>query len=240
MRRFTLLIILFSVFLSTSFAQPQKVEELEDGIKLIEDFEGETAGTLPQRWFNQKATVAVPDLPNRDTYAYKIMEEDGNTFLRFEGINGKHLNFPTKEVENIDIYNTPILSWRWRIHDIPTGADDEDNDVAASIYVVMDVGSVLFKEVPKSIRYTWSSNLEKGEEFSKFFGNQKTVVMGTGSGSGSWQTFERNIVQDYIRLHGDEPPKTPIAILILSDGDDTGENVKADYDDIMLKSYLGQ
>jgi hypothetical protein len=82
--------------------------------------------------------------------------------------------------------------------------------------------------------------LEKGEEFSKFFGNQKTVVMGTGSGSGSWQTFERNIVQDYIRLYGDEPPKTPIAILILSDGDDTGENVKADYDDIMLKSYLGQ
>src|SRR5699024_6740081 len=102
--------------------------------------------------------------------------------------------------------------------------EDKDalNDVAASIYVVFDMGHVLFKKVPKSIRYTWSSTLPEGTELSKLFGNQRIIVMGSGEKNiGTWQTFERNIVEDYKRLFGDNPPKRPLAILILSDGDST-------------------
>jgi hypothetical protein len=92
------------------------------------------------------------------------------------------------------------------------------------------------KKVPKSIRYTWSSTLEEGTELSKFYGNQKIVVVESGSDQkGNWRTFERNIVEDYRRLFGDSPPENPIAILILSDGNSTNSHAKADYDDIMLK-----
>lgn len=236
MKYCTAIIFLFITITYSATAQPQQVQELSGGDLLIENFEDETVGMLPQRWYNQKANTAVPDLHNRETYHYEIMEEDGNKFLRFNGVNGKHLNFPTKEVENIDLDKTPILSWKWRILEVPEDADDEDNDTAASIYVFFDVGRVLFKKVPKTIRYTWSSNIEKGSEYSKFFGNQQTVVVGTGNSSGGWQTFERNIAKDIKDLFGDDVPRTPIAILILSDGDDTGETVIADYDDIMLKS----
>jgi hypothetical protein len=52
---------------------------------------------------------------------------------------------------------------------------------------------------------------------------------------GKWVTFERNIVKDYKRLFGDMPPKKPLAILILSDGDSTGDRAIAGYDNIMLK-----
>ena len=105
----------------------------------------------------------------------------------------------------------------------------------AGDYVVFDLGRVLFKKVPKSIRYTWSSSLPKGKEMSKFFGNQKIVVVGSGSrGTGGWKTFRRDIVEDYKRLFGDDPPETPLAILVLSDGDNTDSVAEADYDDIML------
>ena len=208
----------------------------------LEDFESEKIGDLPKRWYNQKGEAKPITYTGelRKTYHYSIMSEQGNQFLRFDGTRGKHMNLPLVEKDDLDIYQTPILSWKWRIWDIPDGANEDDhnkNDAAASIYVVFDLGKVLFKKVPKSIRYTWSSSLPVGTELSKFYGNQKIVVLGSGDEEmGEWKVFERNIVEDYKRLFGDNPPKTPIAILILSDGISTGKHVKADYDDILLKS----
>ena len=151
-----------------------------------------------------------------------------------------HINYPLANKTDVDIYQTPILSWKWRVFDIPKNANEDNkdkNDVAASIYVVFDFGHVLFRKVPKSIRYTWSSTLPVGTELSKFYGNQKIIVMAAGEeGLGSWQSFERNILEDYQRLFGENPPARPLAILLLSDGDDTNDRVIADYDDIVLKS----
>ncbi|GAB5408707.1 MAG: hypothetical protein BalsKO_10720 [Balneolaceae bacterium] len=76
-----------------------------------------------------------------------------------------------------------------------------------------------------------------GTELSHFYGNQKIIVIGSGDQQlGEWMSFERNIVEDYKRLFGDTPPKVPLAVLILSDGDSTKKNAKADYDDIFLQS----
>lgn len=214
------------------------ITHLDDGTVLLSDFEDYEVNTIPRDWYNQKGEGRPHTYSGaqKEEYEYRVESENGNRFLRYEGSNAKHLNFPLLN-KDINIYETPILSWDWRINEIPSGASEDDkNDVAASIYVVFDMGRVLFKRVPKSIRYTWSSTLEKGKELSKFFGNQKIVVMGTGDNNlGQWQTFERNIVEDYRRLFGDDPPETPIAILILSDGNDTNSVVKADYDNLMLK-----
>lgn len=207
----------------------------------IEDFENELIGDLPENWYNQKGEARPITYTGelRGTYNYTVMEEGTNKFLRFEGVRGKHLNYPLVNTD-VDIYETPILNWKWRIHDIPDGAKETDkkkNDTAASIYVVFDLGKVLFRKVPKSIRYTWSSSLPVGKEKSIFHGNQKIVVVGSGEdGLGEWQSFQRNIVEDYQRLFGDPPPNTPLAILILSDGDSTKKISKADYDDIFLSS----
>lgn len=211
----------------------------------VDDFENYTAGTIPDTWFNLSGDKqpALYDEKEKKEYKYKIVRERGNKFLRYEGKKAKHLNFPLineqkENVYKINIYETPILSWRVRPHSWPQNAneDKEDrNDSVASIYVVFDMGHVLFRKVPKSIRYTWSSTLDKGTKLSKFFGNQKVVVVASGEKKkGQWVTFKRNIVKDYRRLFGDDPPKHPLAILILSDGDSTGSFVKVDYDDIML------
>lgn len=233
-----LVLILAFIFASNNtHAQSSK-----NKIYQIDDFENETIGELPLKWFNQLADKKTTEFTEklRTTYNYQIAEENGNKFLRFEGVKGKHLNYPLADKDDVNIHETPILNWKWRIHEIPEGGNensDSTNDVAASIYVVFDMGRVLFKKVPKTIRYTWSSTLPEGKTMSKFFGNQKIVVMGTGENNkGEWQQFKTNLVEDYKKLFGDTPPKQPIAILILSDGISTGNFAKADYDDIYLKS----
>ena len=233
-----LTILLISVFLS----QDMNAQSVKEGIFLIEDFENEKVDDLPASWYNQKgeAKPIYYEGKLRETYNYAVKMENGDKFLRFDGKRGKHLSFPLLNNEEIDIYSTPILSWKFRIHEIPVGANEDEgdkNDAAASVYVAFDLGRVLFKKVPKTIRYTWSSTLPVGTELSKFYGNQKIIVIGTGNQNlGEWQTFERNIVEDYKRLFGDDPPSKPLAILILSDGNNTESNVKADYDDLMLKT----
>lgn len=217
-----------------------------DGGLLVEDFEGDSVGQLPYNWFEQRGVNRPYNYPEeiKKDYFYRISGEQSpdsktNQFLRFDGIKAKHLNFPLHKVNNLNLNETPILSWKWRIWDIPAGADEGNNkvnDTAASVYVVFKVKRMaLVKEVPQSIRYTWSSSLPTGTEISTFFGHQKIVVVGTGQPSnldGEWLAFSRNLKEDYERLFGEKMPATPLAILLLSDGDSTNDFVKADYDDI--------
>lgn len=245
MKKFTLLFFL-SIFSFSATSQdlegiPEQIKTLCNGDMVIEDFENETIGDLPERWYEQKANRKPINYPPdiKATYHYSVKEEMGNKFLRFDGIRGKHMNFPLLKVKGLDLRKTPVLQWDWRAIDLPEGANEshkDKNDAVASIYVVFDMGRVaLFKKVPKSIRYTWSSSLDVGTEISAFFGNQKIVVVESGEGeTGKWKTFNRNIVEDYKRLFGDDPPDVPMALLILSDGNNTNDRVVADYDNILL------
>ena len=60
------------------------------------------------------------------------------------------------------------------------------------------------------------------------------IVVESGSGHlREWRTYERNIVDDYRRAFGAEPP--PISgIAIMTDTDNTGESAKAWYGNISL------
>lgn len=213
---------------------------------LIDDFETDKAGALPAAWYERDGDKKLLQLSNdiKKQFKYEIIEENGNKFLKYEGTQAKHINYPLANKDKINIYDTPVLSWKVRAWQLPKNANEDSdsrNDAVMSIYVVFDFGRVaLFKKVPKSIRYTWSSTLAKGTELSKLFGNQKIVVVESGTdNTGKWITFQRNIVEDYRRLFGDDPPKKPLAILILSDGDSTGSWVEADYDDIKLIQEMG-
>lgn len=214
---------------------------LEDGSVLLENFQNDEIGKLPARWYDRDTNYRLLDYNDKvkSTYKYKVLEEGGDKFLRYEGSKAMHINLPLGNRENLNIHDTPVLKWDWRIFQLPEGANEDSkklNDSAASIYVVFAFGRVLFKKAPMSIRYTWSSTLPVGTELSKFFGNQKIVVVASGKDEiEKWVSFERNIVEDYKRLFGEIPPEKPLALLILSDGDDTGEYIKTDYNNILLK-----
>lgn len=247
MRKATVITIILLLMFHGSNAQSKSGNRTLEKGHLLEDFENDETGTLPNKWYNQKGEQSVTEFSEeeRKKYQYEIEKgENNNRYLKYSGRRAMHLSLPliNRDQENIygiNIFETPILSWKVRAHKLPENAredNDSYNDAVASIYVAFDMGRVaLVKKVPKTIRYTWSSTLEEGTELSKFFGNQKVVVVESGDErKGEWITFKRNIVEDYRRLFGDDPPKNPIAILILSDGDSTHSWAEADYDDIKL------
>lgn len=244
------LLIIFFAFGNTYVINGQPPTHLDNGNVLLENFENDTVGTLPYEWYDRDGNKRLVNYDESfsKNYLYEVVSSENsesNNFLQYKGSKAKHINLPLinkdkDNIYNINIYETPVLSWKVRAHRLPKNAredNDDYNDSVASIYVVFDMGRIaLFKKVPKTIRYTWSTTLDKGTETSKLFGNQQIVVVKSGKDDiGEWVTFERNIVEDYRRLFGDDPPKTPMAILIMSDGDSTGSWVMADYDDIMLK-----
>ena len=244
--RVLLLILIITIPHSLSLGQSH-VKKLENGAILLENFEDNRIGDLPGDWYDRDGNKPLykHTIEEQKTYKYKIQKEGESKYLRYEGTRAKHISFPLinedkENIYDINLYETPILSWKVRAHKLPEEANEKSsdrNDSVASIYVVFDMGRVaLVKKVPKSIRYTWSTTLPEGETGSKLFGNQQIIVVNSGEqDAGEWVTFERNLVKDYRQMFGDDPPKHPIAILILSDGDSTNSYVKADYDDIMLK-----
>jgi len=232
-----LVLLLFPL---SAFSQNSKRKDFvsKDGTVYLEDFESDAVGELPENWFNRngKAKPRYYKKKDKKNYHYKIVEENDNRFLRFEGDEAKHLNLPIGKSKIINIKETPVLSWRWRAVKIPAGANEnrkKKNDVVLSVYVVFKVTG-LFK-LPQSIRYTWSSTLEPGKVLTKFGGRQKIVVLESGEQNlGIWQSIRRNIYEDYKKLFGKRPPTKPLAILLLSDGDSTDQQVSGDYDDFAL------
>ncbi len=213
---------------------------------LIDDFEDEEVGELPAGWYNRDGSSKLRSMSarSRQTYLYRIQREaGGNHYLHYEGTGAKHINYPLVNKQDVNIHETPILSWRWRVHDLPEGANERSsdrNDAAASIYVVFEMANYVVKKLPVSIRYTWSTSLPVGTNASKLLNKQQIEVVESGSDElGQWITVERNLLKDYKRLHGGTPPKKPIALLILSDGDSVGDSASADYDDIKLMPEAG-
>jgi hypothetical protein len=51
--------------------------------------------------------------------------------------------------------------------------------------------------------------------------------------AGTWVSEERNIREDYRRFFGEEPPRVG-AVAVMTDTDDTGDEVTAWYGDITI------
>ena len=106
------------------------------------------------------------------------------------------------------------------------------DDYAARVYLVFP--SPLFWRT-RALNYVWAAKLPRDSAVrSPYTGN--AVILAVESGNvkaGAWQTEERNIVEDYRRAFGEEPPRIG-AVAVMTDTDDTGDDVTAWYGDITL------
>ncbi len=61
-------------------------------------------------------------------------------------------------------------------------------------------------------------------------GTLRVIVLQSGTAKlGRWVVERRNLIEDYRRAFGEDPPKRVEAIAIWSDSDQTGESVQAFY-----------
>jgi len=129
----------------------------------------------------------------------------------------------------------PLLRWSWKIEntlqkgDARTKAGD---DYAARIYVIFP--SFLFWNT-RALNYIWANRLPKGEAIPNAF-TARAMMIAVQSGdalAGRWLTEERNIVEDFRKYFGTEPPRVG-AIAIMTDTDNTGETAVAYYGPIIM------
>lgn len=151
----------------------------------------------------------------------------------------------------------PLLRWRWKAQNVLAKGDvtrKDGDDYPARVYVTFRysperlsaaarlqyaAARLLYGEYPPhaSIAYVWDTRAPVGTIVPNAFSDRaRMLVVETGAGRlGQWLAYARDVVADYRRAFGEEPP--PIAgIAIMTDADNTGESATACYGDIELAS----
>jgi hypothetical protein len=218
---------------------------------LFDDFSSSTVGEFPSgwRWRRNRSTgdVAKARRDGVDIFRYIVRETDGNKFLhaRDEHRPGHSVSvyLETKDLFSWEIEEYPILSWRWRVNELPPNADErytETNDTPASVLVLY---GTKFPFTPIAIKYVWSSTLPLGAvAYRPGRGRPYNIVLGSGTERlGEWVTIERNVYDDYVAIFDKNPPDKPTAIVLSTDANRTpGAASDADYDDFRVLSRYSE
>ncbi len=195
--------------------------------------------TFPDNIWQGRSGLLYRETKKSDVY-YRILEEDNNHYLNAK-TKGSAVNFGReakvtfrgREI-NISLRLFQKLRWRWRVHDLPEGSDETDsdkNDSAAAVRLVIGA-SKWNPRAAKSLKYIWSETLPKGTVISS--SRQHMIVLRSGTDDlGKWVWEEVDAYQDYRLLFGGDP--RPVDVLaLLTDSNNTGTVVAADYDDIIF------
>jgi len=129
----------------------------------------------------------------------------------------------------------PILTWRWKVKNIIAKGDSRTragDDYAARVYVVFPHW---FFPKTRTLNYIWANRLPRDTVQANAY-TANAMMLSVESGhekAGEWLTERRNIVADFRRAFGEDPPNVG-AIAIMTDTDNTGEAAIAWYGDIVI------
>lgn len=150
----------------------------------------------------------------------------------------------------------PILEWEWKIDSVLKKGDvtrKDGDDYAARIYITFDypVSELGFGDrikyrfyktftsfdIPtRAINYIWANKAEVGSIHPNPYTDwvQIIAVESGNDKAGTWQSEQRNVLEDYRRIFGQEPPAIT-GIQIMTDSDNTGETAEAAYGKLILR-----
>ncbi|MFN7085026.1 MAG: DUF3047 domain-containing protein [Burkholderiales bacterium] len=156
----------------------------------------------------------------------------------------------------LDPRHYPLLQWQWKTTALIASADNtkkhaEDSPVRVMVSFDGDIDRLplddrMFfdnvrlltgQQLPyATLMYIWENRAPKNTIIpSPHTSRIKMIVAESGRDKvGQWQQVVRNIHEDYRRAFGEEPGKIT-AVGIMTDTDNTGENVHAYYGDIVFR-----
>lgn len=214
--------LLLFVMLFGAIVRPARAADGQPTSIVVDDFNHCAPSHFPARWESRD--------PKTATAVYSVANENGEQFLKAVA-RAQSAQIGVRVKASIADY--PMLTWRWRIAEVPAGSDErvaEKNDSAAGVYVVFkgSFGGL----IPRAVKYVWSAREPRGAAFpSPGYSTAQIVVLESGSdGAGEWRTETVDVAADYRRLFKAEPPELQ-GIAVLTDADDTKSRAAADYDD---------
>jgi hypothetical protein len=206
-------------------------------------------GALPDGWELMSLSRF-----KRDTSYKLIRDPSGVTVI--EARAERSASGLTKKL-NIDAAKLPWLSWRWRVPQLISAADNtrrdkEDSPVRLVITFDGDVNKLDFEERALSSRakaltgrelpyatlmYIWENRADVGQIIESHHTTRlKMVVAESGpQRRGAWLNLQRNVLADFERAFGEKPGRIR-SIGIMTDTDNTGEDTTAFYGDIRFSA----
>lgn len=165
---------------------------------------------------------------------YTIVQEDGRTVLKGHA-KGAASGLIRKLKFNPKIHR--YLKWSWKVSNTVAGGNEttkQGDDYAARVYVLFP-GRFFWQM--RAVNYIWANRLPRGASVPNAF-SSKAMLLAVESGparAGQWVREERDILADFRRLFGEEPPDAG-GIAIMTDTDNTGAEATAWYGDISLST----
>lgn len=163
---------------------------------------------------------------------YEVVDKDGSRVLRARADgSASGLIFPLR----FDPVESPWLEWRWKIEGVIERGDARTrrgDDYAARVYVIFPHWLPVRTH---SINYIWANQLPKDSQLANTY-SSNAMMLALQSGnerSGEWVIERRNLVEDYRRLFGDDPPNEAV-VAVMTDTDQTGGSAQAWYDEIRI------
>jgi hypothetical protein len=168
----------------------------------------------------------------RGETGYRVVAEAGGHVLQAES-RGTASGLVRKI--DLDPRDYPVLSWRWKVAGTIPAGDERTragDDYAARVYVIFPHW---FFPKTRTLNYIWANHLAKGDILpNAYTANAMMIAVESGPAhAGQWLTERRDIVADYRRAFGEEPPRVG-AIAVMTDTDNTGVSATAWYDDLLL------
>jgi len=196
---------------------------------------GRPGAALPAEW----KPLEFTKIPRHTTYS--LVEDEGRTVVR---ARSEAAASGLVRRLRIDPRQYPILRWRWRAMNLIRAADvhtKAGDDYPARVYVTFEYDSsrvgvferakfeairLVYGEYPPiaAINYLWEGREPRGAIVpNAYTARARMIVVESGSQRlGEWIDERRDVVADYRRAFGEEPPAIS-GVAIMTDTDDTGE-----------------
>jgi len=173
---------------------------------------------------------------------YSIEKKDGRSYLKAESkASASGISFK----KEFNIYKYPNVRWMWKISNVykkGNARKKSGDDYPLRIYfvfkynpekaslgqrIIYGLAKKIYGEYPphSGLNFIWANRQHDESIFtSTYTKEERMVILQSGlNNSGKWMEQEVNIIEDYRKAFGFDPP--PVAsIVIMNDSDDTGES----------------
>jgi DUF3047 family protein len=209
---------------------------------------GKPGGPLPAEWKH------MPLASFKNNTEYTLVTEDGAVVVQAVAHNAA--SFLATKVD-FDPHSFPMLSWRWKVKQgIPAAntAEQSKEDAPGRIMVAFDgdmsklsakdrfasraAQSISGVGLPyATLMYVWGGkvSVDSITTSSRSARIRMLAVAADERGVGTWQSYARNLVEDFKRAFGEEPGKV-MSIELMTDTDNTGGDAQTFYGDITVSA----
>jgi hypothetical protein len=173
---------------------------------------------------------------------YSIIKEDEGAYLKAESsASASGLVFKIE----FNVHEFSKVKWRWKIRNVYKKGDAREksgDDYPIRVYIVFKynpekasfgqkikygLARKIYGEYPphSSLNYIWANRKHETNFITNPYADEsKMIILQSGTeNAGTWQNEEIDILGDYRKIFGEEPPSVA-SIAIMNDSDNTGES----------------